>query len=787
MAGNKKIVIEYDIDGKPINVAIDATLNLKQAVRELTKEINKTKEGTAEFQVLSTKLGDVKDEMEKTKAKSRDLFGSLSLLPGPVGQFSSSVDNAVGTLKTFSSFSFKDLKFQLGETLNDFKDIAGNLSKATGITKIYTMLNNGLAASFVKVGVGEGAAAIGARAFAAALTATGVGALVVGLGFLISALVELVTGEKAAKEASDALNASLDKQKQVSEITAAAIARTNKERIAELKANGATEQQIRDEGLRQNREALARAQKDEEKARDDYKQFHAKANVEDKKRLAKELDDKKKATLDAASNLKVAEFDNQAEQLKEQKAADDKIAAQNKANHDKIVADNKTADEALLTLQRENASLAIKDERKRQDIELQNAKLAEEDKVKSLKISSEKKAEIIGQIETKYKAKQADVDAKRKEDDIKAEQEFNNKISEIKIAGMTDETEKAIAEREQKYQKDLSDLEKDKEFIKLAENKKKEVRDNLRIAADNDEQKIKDDKIAKQLQDEIAANESQLKLLTEGSKAYFDKKREIEEENYQAALLKAKNNAKELEKVQKDHEAALTDIAKQEQEARERLKQQHIDTLFNIAGNLQKIASKEKAFAKVGVRMEEALTINKIWMADSKAIRDAYVASPLTFGLPWSAFYAADLVTGVIVAHQNANNAIAQIDNAGSGASSGGGSSAPPKESYGKAYGDGGLIDGPRHAQGGTLINAEGGEAVMTRGAVTMFAPLLSALNMAGGGTSFAKAAMGGSNYDAPKVNTQPLEPQIIKTYVVENELTTAQSRQARLKNLSTL
>lgn len=212
---NKKIEFILDVDGKPIDLAIDKTLNLKQQFRELTKELNKTKEGTKEFELLSTKLGDVKDQMQTTTAKSRDLFGSLSLLPGPVGMFANQVDSAIGSLKLFSSFSFKDLKFQLGETLNDFKDIASNIGKATGITKIYTVINNALAKSFVAVGIGEQAAATGARAFAAALTATGIGALVVLLGVAASALYDMATGEDEAKAATDRLNRSLESQNQL--------------------------------------------------------------------------------------------------------------------------------------------------------------------------------------------------------------------------------------------------------------------------------------------------------------------------------------------------------------------------------------------------------------------------------------------------------------------------------------------------------------------------------------------------------------------------------------------
>ena len=120
--------------------------------------------------------------------------------------------------------------------------------------------------------------------------------------------------------------------------------------------------------------------------------------------------------------------------------------------------------------------------------------------------------------------------------------------------------------------------------------------------------------------------------------------------------------------------------------------------------------------------------------------------------------------------------------------SSGGGGGASCKPNYGKNYADGGLIGGKRHAQGGTMIEAEQGEAIMTRGAVTQFAPLLSLMNQAGGGTSFNSNLMT-TRQDNPILSnpTQEQAPLIVKTYVVSQELTTEAQRQARLKNLSTI
>ena len=115
-------------------------------------------------------------------------------------------------------------------------------------------------------------------------------------------------------------------------------------------------------------------------------------------------------------------------------------------------------------------------------------------------------------------------------------------------------------------------------------------------------------------------------------------------------------------------------------------------------------------------------------------------------------------------------------------------SSAPNYGSKARNYADGGLIGGRRHAQGGTMIEAEAGEAIMTRGAVTQFAPLLSLMNQAGGGTTFSTNMMTTSP-DNPKTSnpTTDQNPMIIKTYVVSSELTTEAQKQARLKDLSTI
>lgn len=110
------------------------------------------------------------------------------------------------------------------------------------------------------------------------------------------------------------------------------------------------------------------------------------------------------------------------------------------------------------------------------------------------------------------------------------------------------------------------------------------------------------------------------------------------------------------------------------------------------------------------------------------AIMGAVAASPLTAGMPWTAIISA------LGAVQLATIAAAPL----------------PKAERGR------LITGRTHAQGGEVIEAEAGEAIINRRATQMFLPLLSAINQAGGGVPFvAPYSDGGyaARYEAEKID----------------------------------
>ena len=125
----KKIQIEFDLNTNEVKLAGEATLSLAQQVKILQRELQKTPEGTREFELLRKKLNDTRDNFDRVNAKSRELFGTLSLLPGPVGEIAGKLNGAISLFKTFSGFSFKDLRNQFTGLIDDIKGVFENLGR----------------------------------------------------------------------------------------------------------------------------------------------------------------------------------------------------------------------------------------------------------------------------------------------------------------------------------------------------------------------------------------------------------------------------------------------------------------------------------------------------------------------------------------------------------------------------------------------------------------------------------------------------------------------------------
>ena len=409
---------------------------------------------------------------------------------------------------------------------------------------------------------------------------------------------------------------------------------------------------------------------------------------------------------------------------------------------------------------------------------------------------------------------------KLNEDRINNEKELSDKITELQISLIKNEKDRDIASIQDKLRRDLETLEKDKAFILKSESEKEAIRKLYRDQAVQAEQKVKDDATKKEEEERLKKLDSDLRFLQikqgaqiQGTKGYFDVLREINKKAEQKEIeeLKLSDDFKKLKK--QEQEDAITAIQDKAARDRKQINMQEILAYADMASKIIGVGTQitaalgaifenqmNRELKAAGDNQEKQEAIKMKYFEKNKKLQIANATIQM-FQSAISAFsaMAAIPVVGPALGAVAAAAAIAlgianinkiksqEYESASSGGSAGN-QAAAPQPNLGKNYEQGGLIGGRRHAQGGTLIEAEQGEAIMTRGAVTMFGPLLSQLNQMGGGTSFARSALTTSN-DAP-VTARPSEdnrPMIIKSYVVSNELTTEQNNQARLKDLSTL
>jgi hypothetical protein len=974
---SKKIEIIYDINGKPIDVAIDKTKNLQQQARLLTAELRRTKEGTAEFQLLSTKLGDVQDGLAATNAKSRDLFASLSLIPGPVGDIFGKLNGVVGLLKTFSSFSLKDLTFQLKETGNDILDIGKNLlglklpevkggkidsgsikeaasatqtlasansqvasttaAAATTTTALTTatvgltaaqreaeiltvkrsvadkkyassirdidlafgqyaktqrlnnvitreqeialnrlsvqeqyaiLQTNGLAtanmelagtesaqttativnttarranmialaqstvlsrtlmSAFTALTIGEYAAATAAVALSAALKALGIGVLITLLSLLLEPLLKLIKigtdwlgwtesaadANKKAADNTDKYTKALERNSEALNKNLQGVEYQTKKKtlLAQIEGKSAEDLlKITQDGLEQEKQLYSKQIGDLQALRAKSAK-DGKLSAEEKAKVANDID--KKIT-EASTNYVKKRNDIEFAGLEYIKTIKDKEREEEKKRLEKIAADNIEADKMLLELKQNNAVQTLKTVREREDKELQIQAESEAAKVDALQISEEKKEKLKLQIFVKYGAKivqlnqkRQDEDLKLLEDEVKKREEFNKKKQLILIESLDDQSKREKAQRELKYTEDSKQLEDDKNFIAMSEKDKNALRLAMAKTLERDLKKIDDDKRKRENDELLAKLDSDLKFLQitneankNSFKAYWDGRQELLDKAKQRELAELDLTEAQKLAIEQKYAQLSKDLQKEKLDAYLGYINAGLSAVSNAFSQVGEINQMEmdQELQKVKGNAEEEDKIKKKYFEKNKNVQIAQaIIGTLQGAVQAYQSLAVIPVVGPVLGAAAAAAAlvfgykkVALIKSTSYDSGGGGGSSAPASNNLGRNYGDGGMIEGPRHSNGGVPITAEGGEAVMTRGAVTMFAPLLSAMNQMGGGTSFSKGATGAARFDNPKLSDYSKEqsPVILKTYVVSKDMQSEIEKQTRLKDLSTL
>ena len=783
---NTQLNVDINVKSDQVAQADEKFVSLRRQIREtlvsLQELTDKGDTQSKKFSELNLKLAELRTEQEQVNNKTQSLTSTFSLMGGAVGEFGNQAEVGIQALKTLSSFTLQDIKNQFMVVGAELKTFITKIVDASGITKLYTITNEALAASFIEMGVAEESAAAAAKVLSGAIVATGIGALIVGVALLAANWDKVEQSLKGTTEEEDAFNE--------------AVNTTNKD-LEKFYENLISVRQTLDaaeKGVISKKEALKIYNETLGDSLGKVKTFE-----EAEKRA--NSDEAVKAYIMA----QVKKAEAQAFLAKSAQAAVD--AATGKGY------DLGFWDKAYNAIMNAGNPVGYLVDNLKTGIE--NTKQL----TKEAKIAAEEYGKLAPSGTTQSKVDKAKVDPRVAQ--AKAVQAELNKIEEDAYANTLEAKDKELYVAGGKYNDLLAKAKKygldttalteayhteittinkkydDKELSE--EEKKRKAIEQFEVKLAQDLQKLddkkKNDKI-KEYDDDIKLLQAQEAALIKGSKAYFDIVQQIEDKSYEERKLKAKDNAKELDQIEINHKNNNINIKIQQMEAEKQIQLQTVDMYASFGQLLGQIAGKSKEIAIAALLIEKAAAVAKVVISTNAAIAE-YTLQSLSLGPIAGPIAAASFAT---TQHINEAISIASIIAAAavgisgiSGSGGGGGSttsSAPAGNStagLGKAYGLGGLLDGPSHSSGGIMINAEGGEAIMSRGAVTMFGPLLSKMNQAGGGTSFNLGLNGQAKSDYPKKSLPVTESQIIKTYVVEQDLTSAQHRHARLKDLSTL
>lgn len=521
-----------------------------------------------------------------------------------------------------------------------------------------------------------------------------------------------------------------------------------------------------------------------------------------KKSIAEATKDVDKVGQEAAENEKKRQ--EEAKQRAEKEAADRKQKAEDeKKRKQDTINDNESLKQSEVELERakkqssDNTIQSLKEKQAQADEDYNREKKRIEDLMKLEKVGSSEYKKLQTEknnLEKDYLNNKKETNKQIKEEEKKNQEEleknlkeYNQKVLDIRTSAIQNEFERSKQERKNKYEQDLKDLEQDKEFIKKSEEEKNELRKLLKTSYDNDVKKIDEDNKKKDQDDRIKKLDDDLKFLQikgeatlQGTKAFYDNQRDILNKAEQRELADTKLTEAAKTAIKEKYVNLRKKLSEQEFAANALVVSQTLDAVSKLTAAIASSYDEEAKTSKEAFEKRKKLQIATALMSAASGVIQI-LTQPSTLPSPFDW-----IVKGINAAALAVTTGV-QIANIKKTQFEGGATSA--STNLGKNYEDGGMINGPRHAQGGVMIEAEGGEAVMTRGAVTMFKPLLSMMNQMGGGTSFSAGAVGGARPDAPLLDNPSVsqQPTIMKTYVVSNELTTEVERQARLKDLSTL
>jgi hypothetical protein len=532
--------IKIVVDGSD---AVKSVGSLKQQLRDAQKEVaqlsDKFGETSKEAMAAAKRAADLKDRIgdakELTDAFNPDAkfkaFGSA--LQGVAGGFSA-VQGALGLvgveseeveqtlLKVQSAMALSQGIDSVTSSIDAFKRLGAIIQSSTLFQKannVVTAIATGLQKAFGVATVGTG------RAFTvlkAAIVSTGIGALVVVIGTLVSKMGEMSDATDEAAEKAEKLSQELagldrimkenqnyiDRQIQIIE---------NEEKIKDLRAQGGDQDAAIAELRKKNIDAEIQNIKVELATKEGL------LSVEDELALkAQEFRlTKEKSRIDIEAEAKAQQKAGEAAKIAADKAANaSKESAQKRKEAEEIVLDAKTK----LLSQKRQEEIAI--ERDYED----KVKKLKEAGIKDFSELEELKQRALKQVNEKY----------RQEEELRIK-EFEDSLNELRtktrLASIKDEFQKQRAEVQVNFEEQRKEIiknEKTTAFQKIAllsELKKQEVQ--ALAVIDDEEEKKKEAKRITDIDKQIAKNETDLEI----ERQLLDEKQRILEDQLSRSII----------------------------------------------------------------------------------------------------------------------------------------------------------------------------------------------------------------------------------------------------------
>ena len=714
---------------------------------------------------LKDRIGDAKalTDAFNPDAKFKAVAGALSgvaggfaALQGSMALFGKENKNVeAALLKVNAAMALSQGLNALGDSIDSFKNLGTQIRASTAFIEINSAATKTAAVVQKAFGIATVETSQGFKVLKGAIIATGIGALVVLLGLVInnfdaiadwikkSPLGSLAKGVGALVEQfTDFVGITSEAERNLNKLSAAN-KKANEDianRIKILKAQGGSEEEI-----------YKLSQKRIENELQDIR------NAAKVKNTISDEDQKKMRDLKVEQLVLTADYNkktSEANTKANEKAKKDRDEANKQG-----IEDTKTANKMLIDLQNAKSLAIIEDENAKALKQLEIDKKNKEDEIKRLEVHQSVKDELIKLNNEKYDADKLALDKKAKEDTDKKQKEdqesldtFNEKIKDIKIAAIKDDNERAEAERLAKLEKDLKELEEDKDFLKLSEDEKAKVKKDLITASEDAlyKEKLERAQAAFDAQKDIEYNA--LKSFETAYGEYWQVVRALEEQEYANDIKNAQGNKDKIAEIEKKHSKNIIDIQNAEFQAKKDLQLKYVGVVGAVGGLLQQIAGKNKALAITGLLLEKAAAIATVVIQTAKGIAAATASAAPLLANPFTAIPAAILLAKTIVAQKvaagisiagivvGAAQGISAINQASSGSSGGGGGGSLPD------LGGGG---------GGAIPDTGGGDAPDTGGD--------------GGGSRRAPSGGGGGGS--------------VRAYVIQTDISNAQQREQEIQN----